>query len=56
MGKYFLLYHMYLIPEEGQLKDAMAFAYDRGLGIATKPDKEGEDEDSAILLEKYDKC
>lgn len=38
-GKYCLRYHINLIPQNGQLKDAIAFAFNNTLGIEATSDK-----------------
>lgn len=45
-------YHVYLIPEEVQLKDAIAFEYGNRLSIAPKADKEIANKDSVAVVER----
>lgn len=50
-GKYFLEHNIYLILEEVELNDAIAFAYDNGLRISPKPDVEEGGENSPVVVE-----
>lgn len=53
-GKCCLWYHLYLVREDVQLKDAIAFAYRNKLCIARNRDIEvgGIDKDNAVVLER----